>query len=233
MSASRKKLLLDFQKNNNLNFKDISLLDLAFTHRSVVNENSFLHENNERVEFLGDAVLEMVTAAYLYEKYKTESEGDLAKIKSAVVSEASLADIGLKLGVDKCLLLGKGEENTGGRKKKAILADCVEAIIGAYYLDSGYKATEKFILLWMIAVVEGFKQNPALKDYKTQLQELCQKQFKVCPKYQMIKKSGPDHNRTFWMSVDINGTVFGPAKGKNKKEAEQSVAKIALNNFEK
>lgn len=227
-NSTRKKLLQDFQKHNDLRFKNVKLLELAFTHRSVANEVTDVLGNNERLEFLGDAVLGMVTAGYLYESYENQREGDLAKIKSAVVSEASLAEIAIKLGVDKCLVLGKGEEHSGGRKKKAILADCVEAVIGAYYLDSGYKAVQKFILEFLVDVIKNVEKNPILKDYKTILQEYSQKKYKTCPVYTMIKKTGPDHDRTFWCNVEVNGQIFGPGKGKNKKEAEQFCAKLAL-----
>ena len=140
----RKQDLTDFCKRVNIRFKNIELLDQAFYHRSVTNEKKHVH-NNERLEFLGDSVLGMVTASYLYRSLENP-EGDLAKIKSIVVSEKALAPVALKFGIDKLLVLGHGEEITGGRKKPAILADCMEAIIGAYYLDSGYNAAKKFIL---------------------------------------------------------------------------------------
>ncbi len=231
LDKNRKNLLTQFQKKNNLRFKNIDLLDLAFTHRSVTNENSGHVDNNERLEFLGDAILGMVTAGYLFEKFPKSTEGELAKIKSAVVSEAALSEIALTQGIDKCLLLGKGEEHTGGRQKKAILADCVEAIIGSYYLDSGYNAAQKFILEFMIKEIDGYDANSRLKDFKTELQEFCQKKFKICPTYEIVKKTGPDHDKTFWMSVNVNGKMYGPAKGKNKKEAEQLAASMALSHL--
>lgn len=228
ISSSRKSLLNEFQKEFNIRFKDINLLNQAFTHRSVTNEFSDFVMNNERLEFLGDAVLGMVTSSLLYEKYSEQPEGDLAKIKSAVVSEASLSQIATKLQISKYLLLGKGEEKSGGRNKKAILADCVEAIIGAYYLDSGYKNCRAFILKFMEDVIDGIEKNQLLKDFKTILQEYCQKTFKVCPTYELLKKTGPDHDKTFWIKVLINNMEYGTAKGKSKKEAQQNAAKIAL-----
>ena len=231
LDKNRKNLLVQFQKKNNLHFKNLELLNLAFTHRSVTNENSTHADNNERLEFLGDAILGMVTAGYLFEKFSSSSEGELAKIKSAVVSEAALSEIALQQGIDKCLLLGKGEEHTGGRQKKAILADCVEAVIGAYYLDSGYNAAKKFILDFMVKEIDGYDENSRLKDFKTELQEFCQKKYKICPTYDIVKKTGPDHDKTFWMSVNVNGKVFGPAMGKNKKEAEQAAAAIACSHL--
>ena len=138
VTQERKKELLDFCKPLGLKFNDIELLDLAFHHRSYSNEHSqHKRYNNERLEFLGDSVLGMVTAAFLYEDMAQNPEGDLAKIKASVVSEKSLAPIGLSIGIDKMLVLGRGEQLSGGREKPAIIADCVEAVIGAYYLDSG------------------------------------------------------------------------------------------------
>lgn len=231
LSQNRKKLLDVFQKNNSIHFKDICLLNQAFIHRSYTNEENSLLENNERLEFLGDSVLGMITAGLLYDELKGHPEGDLARIKSVVVSEATLSDIAVVIGIDKCLLLGKGEENSGGRQKKALLADAVEAVIGAYYIDSGYKAVQQFVLTLMVPEVKKVIENKHHRDYKTLLQEFTQKQFKVCPVYRLDKKTGPDHDRTFWMSVTVNEKVFGPAQGKNKKEAEQAVAALAWNSF--
>ena len=231
LSNTRKKLLTDFQKSLNVRFKDISLLDLAFHHRSFSNESGkkdISHsQNNERLEFLGDAVLGMVTASLLYNNLIDQPEGELARIKSVVVSEMTLSQIALDIGVDKCLVLGKGEELSGGRAKKAILADAMEAIIGAFYLDSGYREAEKFVLKFMVAEVEKVLKNKHQKDYKTLLQEWYQKKSKKCPRYELVEMTGPDHDKNFVVQVRLEDKVFGPAKGKNKKEAEQAVAKLA------
>ena len=227
LSGERKQALLAFQKQAGFRFKDLDLLNLAFHHRSFSNENSKSRVNNERLEFLGDAVLGMVTAAELYDCMVDRPEGDLAKTKSVVVSEDTLAGIALSLHVNEYLILGRGEEMSGGRGKKAILADAMEAIIGALYLDSGYKAAEQFVLGIMIPQINLVLENRHHKDYKTLLQEHMQKQFKNVPKYALVKKTGPDHDRTFWVSVDVHGTVYGPESGKNKKEAEQAAAHVA------
>ena len=173
----RKKELLSFARPLNLNFKDISLLDLAFHHRSYSNESSLYHEkNNERLEFLGDSVLGMVTAAFLYQDMKDTQEGELSRILSIVVSEKSLAPIALRLGIDRMLVLGKGEEMSSGRKKPAILADCMEAIIGAYYLDSGYDAARDYVLSFIVPEIRKAQaHNEAVVDYKSILQEAYQK----------------------------------------------------------
>lgn len=228
ISPKRLQELTAFSKNISIKFSNIELLELAFTHRSVASDGkTSKHLNNERLEFLGDSVLGMATAAYLYEHFMNNPEGDLAKIKSSVVSERSLAPIALKIGIDKMLILGKGEEMSGGRTKKAILADAVEAVIGAYYLDAGYRAAEKLVLSFMIPEIERFVSDKGAKDYKTMLQEAHQKKFKTCPSYELVKETGPDHDRTFWVTVHLKNASYGPESGKNKKEAEQNVAKKA------
>jgi ribonuclease-3 len=227
VTGERKQALLAFQKQAGFRFKDIDLLDLAFHHRSFSNENTKSRVNNERLEFLGDAVLGMVTAAELYSSMSDRQEGDLAKTKSVVVSEDTLSGIALALHVNEYLVLGKGEEMSGGRMKKAILADAMEAIIGALYLDSGYRVAEQFVLGIMIPQIKLVLENRHHKDYKTLLQEYVQKQYKSVPRYMLVKKTGPDHDRTFWVNVDVHGSVYGPESGKNKKESEQAAAKTA------
>jgi ribonuclease-3 len=170
----------------------------------------------------------MVVATYLYDSMSDHPEGDLAKIKSVVVSEMTLSDIAVRIGVDKCLSLGKGEEHSGGRQKKAILADAVEAIFGAYYLDSGFQKVEKLILNLLVPEIEKVWENRHHKDFKTMLQEMYQKKYKQCPTYNLVKKTGPDHDMIFWVTVEVNGKVYGPEQGKSKKEAEQAVAKKVI-----
>lgn len=230
ISKEREKQLNAFCKNLKLKFKDFELLEQAFHHRSSSNEGQ-KGKNNERLEFLGDSVLGMVTAAFLYNNLENP-EGDLAKIKSTVVSEKALAPVALEFGIDKLLVLGHGEELSGGRKKPAILADCMEAIIGAYYLDSGYKAAEQYVLQFIQPAIENVLKN-GMKDFKTQLQEFSQKEFKLCPEYILIGKSGPEHAQIFKMSVKIKDQTFGPQTGNSKKEAEQKVAEIALKALKK
>ncbi len=229
ISAGRKKALLDFCKPLGLKFRDLALLDLAFHHRSFSNESrAFKGLNNERLEFLGDSVLGLAAAAFLYEDMAQNQEGDLAMTKAAVVSEKALAPVALEYGVDKMLVLGKGEELDGGRTKAAILADCMEAIIGAYYLDSGYEAAEKYILRFIVPAVRSVQEHGAGSDYKSLLQVACQKKFKEIPVYELLKTEGPDHDRRFCVAVRAGQKVYGPCKGKSKKEAESAAAKIAL-----
>lgn len=230
ISPERKKELLEFCKNLDLHFKNLSLLDLAFHHRSFSNENEeHRRYNNERLEFLGDSVLGLVTAAFLYEDMMDNAEGDLAKIKSNVVSEKSLAPIAKNImHIDRYLILGKGEEKTDGRNKPAILADAVEAVIGALYLDSGYEAAEKFVKEIIVPEIRKVQNDQGNKDFKTQLQEFYQKKKKACPVYELNRKTGPDHNQTFYVTVHLGGISYGPCTGKSKKSAEQEAAKMAL-----
>ena len=226
LSKERIKNLNEFCHRVNIKFKDVELLNQAFNHRSVTNEKKS-EGNNERLEFLGDSVLGMVTSSYLYNTLDNP-EGELAKIKSAVVSEKALAPIATKLGIDKLIVLGHGEELSGGRTKPAILADCMEAIIGAYYLDSGYRNAEQYVLSFIKPEIENVLKF-GMKDFKTLLQEKFQKISKSFPVYELIKSYGPDHDQTFEVVVHLGDKTYGPKSGKSKKEAEQNVAKEALN----
>jgi ribonuclease-3 len=225
--GERKKELQLFQKHAQIRFKSLALLNLAFSHRSFANESAGEVDNNEKLEFFGDSVLGLVVSEYLVTALPDKSEGDMAKIKSHVVSEESLAEIGRTLRVDNFILIGKGEEYSGGRSKKALIADAVEAIIGAYYLDSGFKAVRTFIRSLLIPQINEVLEDRHKKDYKTLLQEYVQKRFKSYPRYRIANRKGPDHNRTFWIEVAIGKRTYGPGTGKNKKEAEQQAAGIA------
>ena len=227
VAPERKKELQLFEKHAKIRFRRPELLNLAFSHRSFANETSEEIGNNEKLEFLGDSVLGLVVAEYLFLQFPDRQEGDLAKIKSFVVSEDSLAGIARALKVDNFILIGKGEENSGGRSKKALLADCMEGIFGAYFLDQGFKASQKFILRLLVPEIDKVVEDRHQKDYKTLLQEYVQKTFRTYPRYSLQKRTGPDHDKTFWMEVRIGDKTYGPGKGKNKKAAEQSAAGIA------
>lgn len=226
--AERKKELQLFEKHAGIRFRKLDFLNLAFSHRSFSNETASNIDNNEKLEFLGDSVLGIVVSDYLFRIMSERPEGELARIKSFVVSEESLAGIAKSIKVDNYILIGKGEEYSGGRSKKAILADCMEAIFGAYYLDSGFKNVQNFILRYLIPEINKVLENKHRKDYKTLLQELVQKRYKSYPRYNLVKKTGPDHDRTFWIEVKVKGDSYGPGQGKNKKEAEQQAAGIAF-----
>lgn len=226
LDADRKKTLRAFQKTAGLKFKSLDLLNVSFMHRSVSNESG-CKTNNERLEFLGDAILGAVAATLLYQELGQKPEGELAKIKSVVVSEDVLSGIARVLQIDTVLLLGKGEELTGGRTKKGILADALEALIGALYLDSGYKAAFSFVSHHIRAEIGRVLDRNYHQDYKSILQELSQRLFRTYPLYRLVKRSGPEHERLFWMEVTVNGTVYGPGMGRSKKSAEREAAKIA------
>ena len=204
----------------------MELLNLSFVHRSVSNETGS-RLNNERLEFLGDSILGAACATILYQKYPEKAEGELAKVKSVTVSEEVLSAVAKVLKIDTMLLLGRGEELSGGRSKKAILADTLEAVIGALYLDSGYKTVFAFIGRYFSPEIDRITEDDYHRDYKSLLQELCQRIFRSYPGYRMVKRSGPDHEHTFWMEVTVGGTVYGPGTGRNKKAAEQEAARMA------
>lgn len=227
LARERRLQLSAFEKRANIRFRSLELLSLSFTHRSCGNEDPSRSQNNERLEFLGDAVLGLVAATCLYERLGERNEGDLARIKSYVVSEEVLSELALSLGVAECLLLGKGEEQSGGRSKRAILADATEALFGAYYLDSGFEAAFRFVRSLVEPEIVKVLENRHRKDYKTMLQEYAQKYHRTYPLYKLVKRTGPDHDRTFWISCELAGSAYGPAVGKNKKEAEQSAAQAA------
>jgi ribonuclease-3 len=227
LSPERRKELQLFEKHARIRFRRLEFLNHAFTHRSFAHEAGENGENNERLEFLGDSVLGLVVAQYLYQTLPDQPEGELARIKSFVVSEASLSEIARGLRVDNFILIGKGEEYSGGRSKKTILADCLEAIIGAYYLDSGFPASERFVHGMLIPEINKVLENRHAKDYKTMLQEYVQKRMRTYPKYRVVQKTGPDHDKTFWIEVHVGDRSFGAGKGKNKKEAEQEAARLA------
>jgi ribonuclease-3 len=201
-------------------------LNLSFIHRSVSNESNF-KLNNERLEFLGDAVLGAAVADLLYEQLPQSPEGDLARIKSVVVSEDILSAVARLLQIDNLLLLGKGEELSGGRTKKAILADALEALIGALFLDSGFKPAHAFVGRYIGPEIEKAAFRDYHRDYKSLLQELSQRLYRAYPEYRMVKRSGPEHERLFSMEVMVNGRTFGPGTGRSKKSAEQEAAKTA------
>ncbi len=233
ISSDRERELLVFIMESHIIISNLELLNLAFTHRSYANETSELVDNNERLEFLGDSVLGMCVADWLFRNLPAKAEGDFSKIKSVVVSEDSLAMIARKLHVDKYLLIGKGEENTGGRDKKALLADCMEALFAACYLDSGFEAAKSFVMRYLEQQIRAVLDDDYHRDYKTSLQEYMQKRWRKVPSYTLVKKTGPEHDYTFFVEVDVNGKVFGPASGVNKKQAEQMAAKLAYDQLVK
>ena len=229
LSAERERELSSFLKDNDLQFSDLRLLNLAFTHTSFSNECKSAPDNNERLEFLGDSVLGMVTAEYLFSSFTRFHEGEFSKIKAVVVSEESLSEVALRMQFNRYILVGRGERSQGGSLKKAILADSMEAVIAALYLDQGLEVARRFVLSFIPQQVESFLENKlAYKDYKTELQEYLQKRRGKVPRYVLVSQSGPDHDQVFSVSVELGTKVYGPAEGRNKKSAEQAAARMAL-----
>lgn len=208
-------------------FLDSKLLDLALTHRSWVNEHKGVRGHNERLEFLGDAVLEFVVSQILFEKFKDKEEGYLTALRANLVNTISLADIARNLNLGKELFLSKGEEDSGGRSNTSLLADTVEAIIGAIYIDRGIGEAEEFIVQNLLSDVDLRAAQP-LKDPKSVLQEFVQSQGFPTPKYQVVSESGPDHSKKFVIEVQVKGESWGKGEGKSKSVAEQEAAKEAL-----
>jgi ribonuclease-3 len=214
-----------------INFEDKSLLDVATTHSSFANQKKDV-KYNERLEFLGDSVLQMCITEYLFMHYKDKSEGELTKLRSLIVCENSLFEAAKKWELGKFINMSKGEELTGGRNRVSIQADCVEAIIAAIYLDKGFDIVKNFILSKFEAVLEKAINNEIVFDYKTKLQEVLQKNKEVEISYALINFEGPPHRRIFYVDVIVNKHVMGNGKGYSKKEAEQCAAKEALDRLE-
>jgi ribonuclease-3 len=219
--------LSDIQQQIAYTFRDVELLERALTHKSYANENR-VHYHNERMEFLGDAVLSLVISEYLMKACPDSTEGDLSKFRAAVVSEPALASVSREIGLGDYLLLGKGEEQTGGRNKASLLADCLEALIASVYLDAGIDAAETFIIRAFEAVIRKTCTSGGPLDYKTALQEICQERLKQLPEYRIVSETGPDHQKQFKIEVWIKGQLSGCGMGKSKKEAEQRAAGEAL-----
>ena len=213
----------------NVQFTNINLLHQALTHTSYANEckNSTI-THNERLEFLGDAVLDVVVSEYLFRQLTNLPEGELTKARAVVVCEPSLARCSANLGIGDYLFLGKGEASSGGRERASILADAFEAIIGAIYLDSGFDNSARFVLQQLQADLLVVQRGEYVKDYKTLLQEVVQKNADSKIIYEIIDESGPDHHKMFKVALLVNGKQLGIGLGKSKKEAEQLAANQAL-----
>ena len=204
-------------------FKDEQILQLALTHKSYSAEKGLLH-CNERMEFLGDSILSAVVSCYLYNKYSDAEEGILSQKKAQIVSAANLADWAKEIKLDSFVLINQNEEKNGARKRETLLCDSFEAVVGAIFLDGGFKLAENFINSFLKS-----HHKIEIVDYKTKLQEKVQSLFQTLPKYIVIKETGPDHDKNFEVAVYIKNKVFGKGKGSSKKQAEQAAARIALN----
>ncbi|HPV85346.1 MAG TPA: ribonuclease III [Sedimentibacter sp.] len=211
-------------------FNNIKILEESLTHSSYSNEDKAYNKvNNERLEFLGDAVLSISVSRYIFDEFPDYPEGDLTKLRAQVVCEDTLSLVAANLNLGKYLLLGKGEESSGGRERKSILADAVEAVIAAIYLDGGYKQAEKFVLNNLTEYIKLAVKGKIITDFKSYLQEYYQSKSQSCKiRYVVTKEEGPDHDKVFHVNVMVNKNVAGKGVGKNKKIAEQNAAKDAL-----
>lgn len=223
------KRISELEEKITYKFKNKNLLLRALMHRSFVNEN--LGENkkdNEKLEFLGDSVLNLVTTEYIVANFKKLNEGELSKIKSQIISETIFSSISQDIGLGSYLFLSRGENLSGGRKRHSILGDAFEALIGAIFLDSDYYTTSKIALKFLINKINHLNEIEGVGDYKTQLQEYIQSKYKITPCYNLIETIGPDHDKLFRVNVSINDEIIAEGIAKSKKRAEKQAAKKAM-----
>lgn len=230
-SKQQNNPLKELEKKIKISFKNPALLDAAFVHTSYVNEHKHEHlEHNERLEFLGDAVLELVTTEFLYEAFPREGEGKLTNFRSALVKGNHLAKVSRELGLGQYLKLSRGEERGGGREKNYLLANVLEALIGAIYLDRGFAAAHKFISKFILTNLDEILKHGLHVDPKSSLQEFSQDKHGVTPVYEVLSESGPDHNKVFEVGVSICEKMLAKGTGSSKQKAEQDAAVNALKN---
>lgn len=216
---------------NDLGWKagNLSYYEQALTHSSFAHERGHRRLHNERLEFLGDAVLELIISDYLYQKYSQLSEGKLTKLRADLVCEASLARIAYGLNLGQYIRLGKGEIVGGGASRPSLLADTIEALIGAHYMDQGFVVSREKVLELFFPILQELQEGHLRRDFKTLLQEFTQARYAVTPSYRIVRESGPDHEKTFTAEVMLAADVVGAGEGRSKKEAEQAAAKEAWN----
>lgn len=226
ITPEREKSLQELENKIGVSFLNKILLNQSLTHSSFGNEKKV--PDNERLEFLGDAVLKLVISEYLYNKFPTHAEGELTKIRAVVISDETLAKIGKRYYVGDYILLNANEKKSGGQKRKSNIANAIEALIGAVYLDAGIGKVRDLIIEFLREEIEIVSHVDYIRDYKSTLQEYTQKRKWDLPRYRVIKESGPRHRRVFWMEVKIKGRRYGVGRGANKKESEQKAASMAL-----
>ena len=219
----------NFEQLIGYKFNNPNLLERALTHSSYNKEKNTKHQDNERLEFLGDAFFDAIVSAELFKMMKGVTEGKLTKTRALVVCENSLAKSARKLGLGQYIYIGHGEEVGGGRDKDSILADAMEAVIGAIYLDGGFEPTEKFVLRYFSETIKDAAEGKLFSDYKSEVQEFIQKNGRnLAITYSTVREEGPAHSKTFFVNLSYDGNVLGEGSGKSKKEAEQQAAKAAL-----
>ena len=214
-----------------VSFKNLDLLVEALTHRSYLNEHRTGGNHNERLEFLGDAVLELTVTRFLFERFPTKPEGDLTAYRAALVNTVSLAETSEALGVNDMLLLSKGERKDTGRARENILANAFEAILGAIYLDQGYESAEAFVATHLYPKIDAILANRSWQDGKSHFQEVAQEKRGITPTYKTVREEGPDHDKQFTGGVFLGAEEVARGEGKSKQEAEQAAAQAALDIF--
>lgn len=212
----------------NVKFKEKTFLETALTHRSYLNEHKEIKVSNERLEFLGDAVLQFLSSQFLYAKFNDLPEGELTNLRASLVCTPSLAEVSRQLSVGSYLNLSRGEEDSGGRAREYILANTFEAILGAIFLDSGLETAKKLLESYLFPKIDQIYKNQSYKDYKSRFQELAQEKYNQTPEYKEIKTWGPDHDKRFLMGAYILDELFGQGEGPSKQKAEQEAAKDSL-----
>ena len=230
-SETRMEQLDSLQDRIKFKFSDINLLNKALTHMSYTNENSETLKHNERLEFLGDSVLDILVSDYLVQEYSEFAEGTLSKIRAAVVNETCLANLAKNIKLGNYLLLGRGEDLSGGREKASILADTFEALAGAVFCDGRLDAAANIFLPLMKEEIVKTAESWSFRDFKSDLQEYTQNKLVCIPSYKVVREIGPDHAKKFEVVVMIKNEVEGKGLGRSKKEAEQAAAKMAMENY--
>jgi ribonuclease III len=234
MNDARRDRLAVLEQLLGYSFKDKGLLDHALIHRSYINENpSDAIGDNERLEFLGDAVLELCVSDFLMKTFTEHKEGQLSRMRASIVNEQSIAQLARRFRVGEFLRLGKGEESSGGRTKTSLLSNTFEAVIAAIYLDGGFAQAYAFLEKLFMPLLERCDHHTPFRDYKTSLQEICQNRFKAAPTYVLIREYGPDHDKVFKVRLSLPDILTTMGLGKNKKEAEQQAARKALEAIER
>lgn len=220
---------VDLEKILGVSFRDQGLLKSALTHRSYLNENTgWAFPHNERLEFLGDAVLELVITEYLYEKFPDKPEGELTSLRASLVNANMLGDVGAELGFNEFVLLSRGEAKDVGRARQYILANTFEAIVGAMYLDSGYEPVKEFILRVLTPKIQEILEKKLYRDAKSLFQEEAQERVSITPAYEVLKEWGPDHDKHFVVGAYLKKDLIAEGEGSSKQEAQQQAAEAAL-----
>ncbi|MCL2095637.1 MAG: ribonuclease III [Oscillospiraceae bacterium] len=225
---------VDFAKKIKYDYKDISLLETALTHSSYSNEmrsKGVKIECNQRLEFLGDSVLSLITSEYIYSKLKNSKEGELTRVRASIVCEDSLFKFAESINLGDALFLGKGEIGSNGRNRKSTLADAFEAVLGSVFLDGGFDAAKKFLFRFITKPIESISDGGKTEDHKSLLQQIIQQGGEGTLRYTLVSATGPDHEKIFEVNAELNNNIIGEGKGASKKEAEQNAAKEALGLF--